>query len=82
MTKEQEQLLQTLSTMSEALTLQTKLQLKQQQELKRIGDVQQSIAESLQLIAISLQANAQADQRRSDQIPADAAEYRDEKHDE
>ena len=82
MTKEQEQLLQTLSTMSEALALQTKLQLKQQQELKRIGDVQQSIAESLQLIAISLQANAQADQRRSDQIPADAAEYRDEKHDE
>lgn len=57
MTKEQEQLLQTLSTMNEALALQTKLQLKQQQELKRIGDVQQSIAESLQLIAISLQAN-------------------------
>ena len=82
MTKEQEQLLQTLSTMNEALALQTKLQLKQQQELKRIGDVQQSIAESLQLIAISLQANAQADQRRSDQIPADAAEHRDEKHDE
>ena len=82
MTKEQEQLLQTLSTMNEALALQTKLQLKQQQELKRIGDVQQSIAESLQLIAISLQANAQADKPRSDSKPADAVEHRDEKHDE
>ena len=82
MTKEQEQLLQTLSTMNEALALQTKLQLKQQQELKRIGDVQQSIAESLQLIAISLQANALPDQQRNDSVPANAAEHRDEKHDE
>ena len=70
MTKEQEQLLQTLSTMNEALALQTKLQLKQQQELKRIGDVQQSIAESLQLIAISLQANVLPNTQTTDRRPS------------
>ena len=77
MTEPQQQLLSSIQTISEALALQAKLQLKQHQELKRIADAQYGVVKELALISHLLDKHGPSVHRGFDSEPADATEHRD-----